>query len=76
MRVQQNNMIKSIEMKDDSEEEFIGEDVGTKRDNMEDEEIEQFSDEEVVVEVQDPYQQWYNKRVFNEVDEKKTKELL
>ena len=62
-------------MKDESEDEFIGEDVGTKRDNIEDEEIEQFSDEEIV-EVQDPYQQWYNKRVFTEVDEKKAKDIL
>lgn len=59
-----------------TDEALLGEDIGVKRANMEEEEIEQFSDEEVVVEVQDPYQQWFNKRVFNENDKKNADETL
>lgn len=59
-----------------ADEALLGEDVGVKRANMEEEEIEQFSDEEIVVEVQDPYQQWFNKRVFNEDDKKKADDTL
>ena len=54
----------------------MGEDVGTKRVNIEDEEVEEFSEEEIVVEVQDPYQRWFNKRQFTESDKTDADRIL
>ena len=71
-----NKNLEKIEESDFSEEDTFGADIGSKRTDMEDEEIDQFSEEEVVVEVQDPYQQWYNKREFTEEDKKKADEIL
>ena len=59
-----------------SDEDVLGEDIGTKRINMEDEEIEEFSEEEIVVEVQDPYQRWFNKRQFTESDKLEADRIL
>lgn len=43
---------------------------------MEEEEIEQFSEEEVAIEIQDPYQQWFNKREFSESDRMEADKIM
>ena len=65
-----------------SEEENNGEDIGSKRVNSDDEEIEQFSDEEInaVEEVadlmEDPFHQWYNKRTFEDKENEEADTIL
>ena len=65
-----------------SEEENNGEDIGSKRVNSDDEEIEQFSDEEInVVEevadlMEDPFYHWYNKRTFEDKEKEEADTIL
>ena len=65
-----------------SEEENNGEDIGSKRVNSDDEEIEQFSDEEInaVEEVadlmEDPFHHWYNKRTFEHKEKEEADTIL
>lgn len=65
-----------------SEEENNGEDIGSKRVNSDDEEIEQFSDEEInaVEEVadlmEDPFHHWYNKRTFEDKEKEEVDTIL
>lgn len=65
-----------------SEEENNGEDIGSKRVNSDDEEIEQFSDEEInaVEEVadlmEDPFHHWYNKRTFEDKEKEEADTIL
>ena len=65
-----------------SEEENNGEDIGSKRVNSDDEEIEQFSDEEInaVEEVadlmEDPFHHWYNKHTFEDKEKEEADTIL